>query len=208
MLNKKLKGIIEFLIIVLVFLLFSYIVQENLEFFEAFVTNNLIGIIIYVLIEISSIVIAPITTLPLIAAASNLWGWIFTGFISVFAWTIGSWIAFFIGRKYGVLIIKKFLSIEQVYKIEKKIPKQHLFWSVVFLRMIIPVDVLSYALGIFTKMSTRNYIIATIIGITPFAFALAYLGTIPFIYQIISFLIASIIILIGWFFKVKFKKKK
>lgn len=202
------KAIIEIAIAAALFILFSYLVQKNLDFFEKFVINDVSGILIFMLIEITSIVIAPVTTLPLIAVASNLWGWVLTGVISIFAWTIGSWIAFVIARKYGVRIVRKFISLKSLYKIQKKVPHKHIFWSVVLLRLIIPVDILSYALGIFTNMKTRNYLLATIIGITPFAFVFAYLGTTHFKYQIIAFLVAFMIFLLGWLITRKVKRKR
>ena len=205
--NKKLKGLIEILIIIFVFVLFSYLIQKNIGFFEGFIGNNILGMIIYTIIEITSIVIAPITTLPIIALASNLWGWFLAGVISAFAWSVGSLIAFFIGRKYGVDLIKKFVSLEKIHEIENKIPKNHFFWSVVFLRIIIPVDILSYALGILSKMKTRTYLFATIIGIIPVVFLLAYLGTVPFEYQIVALLTTMIIIITGLIVREKRRKK-
>ncbi len=204
--NKQIKGLIEILIVVFVFLFLSYIIQQNIELFESFVTSNFIGIIVYILIEIASIVIAPITTLPLIVVASNLWGWFFAALLSIIGWSIGAWIAFILARKYGVKIIQKFISLEKINKIERKIPKEHLFWTVVLLRIATPTDVLSYALGIFTKMKTRDYIIATIIGITPLAFLFAYLGAIPILYQLMLFLTGGILIIIGWILKIGLRK--
>ncbi len=205
--DKKIKSIIEIAIVIILFIFFSYIVRENLDFFEGFIGNNLLGLIIYVLIEITSIVIAPVTTLPLIALASNLWGWFLSGVISVFAWTIGSLIAFFIGRKYGVDLVKKFISLEKIHEIENRIPKEHVFLSVIFLRIVIPMDILSYALGIFSNIKTRIYLFATIIGIIPVAFLLAYLGTVPFEYQLIALLTAMIIIITGLIVREERRKK-
>ncbi len=204
--NRKIRGLIEVLLIVAFFLIFSYLIQKNLEFIKGFIGHSIIGVIIYILIEIISIVVAPITTLPLITLASNLWGVIPAGIISVFAWTTGAWIAFWIGRKYGAQIVKKFISLEDVHKIEKKIPKEHLFWTVVLLRLISPMDILSYAIGIFTKMKTRDYLLATIIGITPLAFIFAYLGSVSVEYQIMLFLIFGVLILIGWIARLLYKK--
>lgn len=205
--NKRIKGLIEIISIAIIFLIFSYIIQINLEYFENLVSNDLIGMLVYVLIEIASIVIAPVTTLPLVAVASNLWGWVLTGILNVIGWMIGAWIAFLIARKYGILVVKKFISIGKVHEIEKRVPKEHLFWSVVLFRVIIPIDILSYALGIFTKMSMRSYLLATLIGMIPFAFAWAYFGVIKFEYQVMLFFIAGILILIGFLIKELIKKK-
>ena len=72
--EKRIKGILEVLSVVIVFLFFSYIIQSNFAFLEGLVTNDFVGISIYFLLEISSIVIAPVTTLPLVVFATNLWG--------------------------------------------------------------------------------------------------------------------------------------
>ena len=75
------------------------------------------------------------------------------------------------------------------------------------MRIIIPVDVLSYALGIFSKIKTRTYLFATIIGIIPVVFLLAYLGTVPFEYQIVALLTTMIIIITGLIVREKRRKK-
>lgn len=204
--DKRIKGILEVLVVVIVFLFFSYLIQSNLEFLGEFVTNDFVGMLIYFLLEVLSIVIVPVTTLPLVVIASNLWGGFLTGVLNVVGWTIGGWIAFVIARKYGVKIVKKFISIKKINEIENKIPKEHLFWSVILLRVVIPMDILSYALGIFTRMNVGSYLLATFIGIIPFAFIWAYFGGINFYYQLILFLIVGILILIGWIIKLTCKK--
>jgi uncharacterized membrane protein YdjX (TVP38/TMEM64 family) len=204
--DKRIKRIIEVLVAVIVFLLFSYIIQYNLEYLEKLITNNLVGMLIYLSLEILSIVIAPVTTLPLIIIATNLWGWFLTGILNILGWFLGSWIAFLIARKYGIKIVKRFISIEKIHRIENKIPKERLFWSVVLLRMVVPADILSYAIGIFTRMSKKSYLLATLIGITPFAFIWAYFGGIKIKYQIILFLAIGILILIGWITKLICKR--
>ena len=51
------------------------------------------------------------------------------------------------------------------------------FVTIVMLRLVLPVDVLSYALGLFTFVSYSVYIRATLLGVLWFPFALAYMGT-------------------------------
>ena len=156
-----------------------------------------LGMTVYVLITVAAIVIAPISTLPLLPIASNLWGWVTAAILSIIGWTIGSLIAFALARKYGVSLISKFISIEKINKFERMVPKENFFWSVVFLRMAIPVDILSYALGLFSKIKTKSYFFVTLIGVTPFAFVFAYAGKMPFVYQILALLLAWVIILFG-----------
>jgi len=201
------KAIIEILVIVLIFILLTYFIQTYMGFFKNLIGKSILGILIYVLIIIIAIVVAPLSSIPLIPLMSNLWGWKFTGVISVIGWTLGSIIAFLLARKYGVNIVKRLISLEQIHKIENKIPKEHLFLSVIFLRMIIPVDILSYALGLFSKIRFWPYVVATFIGVIPVTFLLSYLGTIPFVYQITAFLIAVLVLLIGWGVRKSIKKK-
>ena len=82
--------------------------------------------------------------------------------------------------------LQKFISIHKLEKIHKHIPQERMFWSVVLLRVMIPVDLLSYALGIFGVLGWRKYTLATVVGISPFAFIFAYMGTLPVLYQLFS----------------------
>jgi uncharacterized membrane protein YdjX (TVP38/TMEM64 family) len=205
---KYLKEVIGALFLLLIFIFISYTVQSNLELIKTYMVNDSIGMIIYLLVLIASIVLAPVTVMPLIPIASNLWGVTTTAILSIIGWTIGAWIAFAIARKYGIPIITKFISVKNINQINKFIPEENLFLSIIFLRMTIPVDGLSYGVGLFTKMKTRDYLIATIIGLIPFSFLFAYLGTVNFYFQMFGFIAVTIILLLGILInkKIKFKK--
>ena len=142
-------------------------------------------------INMASVVLAPVSMLPLIPLASHLWGWFLAGFLSVLGWLIGAQIAFFLARRYGKPFVKRIISIEKLHKLEQQIPEEHLFWTVVFLRMCVSVDLLSYALGLFSNMKNGSYMLATFLGITPFAFIFAYTGTLSGNYQIVIVIVAS-----------------
>lgn len=205
--DDKTKSIIGIIIIVILFIFFSYIIQKNIEFFKDLIGTSFFGMFLYVIIIITAIVVAPVSAIPLLPIVSNLWGWVLAGILSIIGWSIGALIAFVIARKYGVRIVKKLIPLKKIGNLEKKVHKKHIFWSIVFLRMVIPVDILSYVLGLFSKIKTKDYILATVMGIVPHAFILAYLGRMPFYYQIIIFLIVIIILLIGFIIKNKIRKK-
>jgi len=63
--------------------------------------------------------------------------------------------------------------------------------------MVVPVDVLSYALGLFSNISKTRYFLATLIGVTPFAFLFAFVGSVNIFYQLGAFGLAMVIFLIG-----------
>ncbi|PIN93309.1 hypothetical protein COU54_03650 [Candidatus Pacearchaeota archaeon CG10_big_fil_rev_8_21_14_0_10_31_24] len=209
MLKKKdtLEAIIGLLIIIFLFVLVSYIVQNNLGNFLSMLNMGFISMIIYILIGILATVVAPISATPLIPIATGIWGWFLSGILSIIAWFIGAIIAFWISRKWGVPVVKKFVSLKKLQSYEKMIPPGGLFWTVVLLRILLPVDLLSYALGLFSNISFKKYALATIIGITPFAFIFAYIGTFPIAKQVMILIAILIIVILGILTFIKSKKK-
>ena len=194
MLSEKTKAFFGILIIIGLFVLSSYLVRTNIEFVQSLIKSNFWGILVYILITIIAVVIAPISMMPLIPIASNLWGWFTAGLINLVGWTLGSFIVFFICRRYGVNLIKKFVSLKSINKFESKIPKENLFVDILLLRMIFPIDILSYILGLFSKVNFRIYSTATVIGLIPLAFIFSYLGTVKTLYQIAGIVIIVLII--------------
>ena len=142
------------------------------------------GMLIYVLLAISSTVLAPVNTLPLIPIATVLWGGLISALLSITAWTLGAIIAFIIARRWGKPFIEKHYDLEKISRYEKLLGDKYIFWNIVALRIIIPVDILSYAIGLFTSIKLSTYSLATLIGVSPFAFLLAYSSTFPLILQI------------------------
>lgn len=130
----------------------------------------------YIFANIASTVIAPLTVLPLVPIASNIFGPFSSGVFSIIGWTLGAMIAFSIARHAGKPLLAKFTSVEKIERIEKYVPEHVHFFTILVLRMLLPVDALSYALGFFSGISFWKYSIATLIGVTPFSFVFAYAG--------------------------------
>lgn len=144
------------------------------------------GLFLYILLNILDAVVAPGATLPLIPVAVHIWGRVFAALATTAGWTTGSLIAFLIARHWGYPIVQKLTSIRRVRDMRRYIPED-LFWSIVLVRLIFPMDLISYALGLFTDIGPSRYVIATALGLTPSAFLLAYLGKLPHAYEIIAF---------------------
>lgn len=189
--NKNL-GILGGILILIVFVLVSYLLQTNMNFIEENLDLGVFGVFLYVFITAFATVVAPISAIPLLPVAVFLWGWFYAGILSVIGWTIGSIIAFMVARKFGVKIVQKFVSLEKISYYENFIPKKDLFLGIVLIRIFLPVDLLSYLLGIFSKVSLKTYALATFIGVIPFAFILSYVGSLPMLYQLISLIIGGI----------------
>lgn len=142
------------------------------------------GMAVYVAITAFEVIVAPFSALPLLPVAVALWGSLVTALLSTVGWVIGAVAAFWISRKYGYRIVRRSAALRRIQKRVEDIPEEHLFWSVVFLRIVLPVDILSYGLGLFSKMPFSLYVNATIVGTLPFAFIFSYAAALPVIYQI------------------------
>lgn len=205
--KDKLEAVFSLVIVLAIILLVSWAIQTNSINLKFFSDNKLFSVFVYMLLLILEVVILPLNSYPLIPIASNLFGWIPAGIYSIIGWTIGSFIAFFIAQKYGRPILTKIISLKDVEKFEKRIPQENIFLSIILLRIFLPTDIISYALGLFTKVKKTTYTLATLIGYAPMAFAISYLGVIPFKYQVVGFIIGGLIFLIGgWSMIKKFSK--
>lgn len=79
------------------------------------------------------------------------------------------------------------------------IPKRHLFWWALFMQALLPMDLISYAFGLFTEIDLGPYALATAIGDLVPGFFFAYAGALPIWYEIGAMTIALAIIgLLFW----------
>ena len=170
------------------------VVRVHSSSITAFIGENPVqGVCLFLALNILDAVIAPGATLPLIPVAAHAWGHVWAGVGTTAGWTLGSLIAFSIARRWGSPLVKKLTSMERLRQLKHYLPKD-VFWSIVFLRLVMPMDALSYLLGLFTHISWRKYAAATALGVTPPAFLLAFLGKLPHAYDIIAFGIGGAVV--------------
>ncbi len=205
---KTFFSLISILVILILFVIVSYFTQENLPYLQSLISNTFLGMGVYFLIIILEVVLAPITVIPLIPLASGLFGWVVAGALTLIGWTAGSLIAFFIARKGGVPLIERFVPLKKIQKLEKLILEDHLFIGIILLRILIPIDVMSYAIGLFSRVDWKKYTLASFIGFVPLSFFLAYSGSLPVYYQLIGFLFVGILIFLVLMIFVKKIMKK
>jgi uncharacterized membrane protein YdjX (TVP38/TMEM64 family) len=151
------------------------------------------GLFLYVLLNILDAVIAPGATLPLIPVAVHAWGRIIAALVTTVGWTAGSLLAFLIARRWGYPIVRKMTSMERLRSAKRYIPED-LFWSIALMRLVLPMDVISYAMGLFTHISWTKYTTATALGLVPSALVLAWLGKLPHAYELIAFGIGGAVV--------------
>lgn len=185
--KERIKAAIGFTLLVISFLLISYYVEVNKDFLEANLSFGIGGMIIYFFLICLEVVLAPVSILPLVPVASFLWG-SFTAFLlTLGGWILGSVIAFLIARRLGVPLLEKVTSVKEINKFQRFIPKKNQFLGVIVIRLFIPFDIMSYAIGFFSNISLKKYIIASLIGQIPSAFVLTFFGDIPTTIKLILF---------------------
>ena len=202
-----LKDILTLVIIVSLFLLLSYFVQTNIDFFVKHIERSFTGMLFFVIIAILEVVFAPISIIPLIALVSNIWGPVTAALLSAVGWTAGSVIAFLIARNLGVSFVERFVSLKNIHYIEERIPHKHVFFGVIFLRFMFPIDLINYAVGFFTKMPVISFAFASLIAVTPLAFVFAYLGRLPLQLQIILLGLGGISLVIVYILNETFREE-
>jgi uncharacterized membrane protein YdjX (TVP38/TMEM64 family) len=149
--------------------------QSNIVLFlESQMEGAVFGGVFFIAALVLAVVLAPLAALPLIPLAAALFGPLLTSLYSVIGWTVGGMIAFLIARYAGRPLLARFVSLNEMARYEHMVPQKMIFVSLVLLRMIIPVDVLSYAIGFLSTVSFATYTLATLIGVIPFSFIFAY----------------------------------
>lgn len=205
--RENYKQIFSFLLIAGLFVFASYLAQQNIEEVKSLITRGgAWSLVLYVLAGITATVFAPLTSIPLIPLVVQVWGVFLTSILSLVSWTIGSLGAFWVSRKFGESIVSKFESINRIREIASRVPEEKMFWYLIFLRTTIPVDILSYGLGIFTKISWRMFFLTTFIGIIPATFLFSYVGSLSLQLQIPLVLIGTLVII--YFFNFHIKRTK
>jgi uncharacterized membrane protein YdjX (TVP38/TMEM64 family) len=199
MMRAHMKELVVTFLLFSLFVVVGYFSQEyNDRLVELFGAYGMRGMLAYIAGAAVTTVIAPLSFLPAMPVAVALWGSFTAAVLSIFAWSLGAAIAFLLARRYGRPLVRHLAGEKRMDYFSSFLPKQYLFLAVVFLRMALPVDLLSYALGLFGVIRFWPYMLATIIGITPFAFAFAYLAGENVYFQIGALLLGVFFIALGF----------
>ncbi len=196
---KKFREILIIIIIIFLFVIASYLSHK----YSAYLHNLIIpqatlGIAVYILVMMTAVIVAPFETLPLLPVAVTIWGTNLAAIFTIIGWTIGALVAFGLARSFGQRIICRFVSKCDLDEWRVILPKKGIFWLIILARIILPVDIISYAVGLFTKTHWFPYLIATLIGIIPFAYIFAYGANLPTVWQAIFGLAILPIVIFGY----------
>lgn len=149
--------------------------------FEAQITAALegrgsIGLGVFFATTALAVVFPLFTNMPLVPIAVVLWGPAWTAVILELGWIAGSAASFALARLLGRAVFQRFPLLTRHTEIDRLIHPAHPLLSLVVLRMTFPVDILSFALGLFSARTTAvQNLLATAIGVAPFALLFAFL---------------------------------
>ena len=135
------------------------------------------GPVVYILMMVIAVVIAPIPSSPLAIFAGTVFGtwwailWTMSGAV------IGAGIAFWIARRFGRRMVERLVSKKKLYSIESRFSENNLILTVFVLRLLpLPFfDAVSYVAGL-TRISVKGFIMATVLGLFPLVFLFSYAG--------------------------------
>lgn len=182
---KRLAPLAALTLFATAFILVSHFAQTHKAALAAFLEGDSgIGVILFIALTALFVVfVIPLDVVFLIPLGTALFGPVPTALMSITGWTLGAGIAFLLARRFGAPLVGRIVSLERVRRLEARLPRRRRFGAVVLLRMLVSVDILSYALGLASAMPLSSYLAATAIGVAPFGFYFAYAGALPFWYQ-------------------------
>lgn len=173
--SKKLV-IVGFIIILITFL--SSILREliSVEDLNEFILGfGVYSYTVFAIIYLISLFIPYGTTVTTIVAGlafGTFIGFVYVMILSLF----GSLLPFYISRKLGKDWVEAKVEEANIKQMAQKI-NENAFWVLFYLRLIpsIPYELQNYMAGV-SKISTKDFLLATLFGLGPIVFVLVYLG--------------------------------
>jgi len=193
--NSPYSKVIGVLVLLLLFIVADLLTDTYTQELTTFIQNyGTEGEILFIALAMMAVVIPVWSNIFLLPFGTMTWGPFLTALFCITGWFFGSVFSFYIARTYKEWLLTKYKSLRKYEFIDSLIPQEHVTFSLIFLRMTMPVDILSYGLGLFSKrISWRQNAVTTLIGITPFAFIFSYIGVFSTTTQVSVFGITTVL---------------
>ncbi len=198
------KEIIGGTAVAVLFLLGSYGSARFSDILQKYIgEGGVYGMTAYV-VSIAVIALVPLaTTLPLVPIAVTVWGNIVASLLTILAWIVSASVAFYLARRFGRRIVTRYIPMEHIQNFHNLVPRGNLLTAVFLFGLFgAPIDLLSYVIGMFTKLEYRSFITMFVLGLIPFIVFLTYTVTLSFVYQTY---IVGCMVLVWLFFYAKLK---
>ena len=162
----------------LIFLLLLFLISRNYTLFiiQIIEKNPFVGPLLLVIWRVVGIIFPAIPAGVVSFAAVPIFGWLKTYLYTLTGIMIGTSISFSLARKFREPLVKRFVPIKKIHKLEDKLTEKQKFLGIVGLRLFtVPVmDFSSYAAGL-SKISFPKFFLATLIASIP-DIAIFYFG--------------------------------
>ncbi|MCI4427819.1 MAG: TVP38/TMEM64 family protein [Burkholderiales bacterium] len=153
-----------------------------------------LAIVVFIVTSVVAVLVPFLTNLPLVPLAVLAWGPAWTASLLLSGWVAGAALSFVLGRYAGRFILRHFPSAKRHANIDRLIHPRHRLASLIMLRMTFPVDVLSYALGMFSRSTTlTENVVSTALGAAPFAVLFALFPALSATTQFVLFAICTLV---------------
>lgn len=148
-----------------------------------------IGMLLFVGTTALAVVLPLFSNLPLVPFAVLLWGPWGTALLITAGWIAGAALSFSVGRHLRPAVLRAFPQAARYARIDDLIHPRSRLLSLAMLRMTFPMDILSYALGLFSRRTTAfENALSTAIGGAPFAVLFGFFPALPLELQLLVFL--------------------
>ncbi len=131
--------------------------------------------LVFILIQALQVIVTPISHYSIGMLGGFLFGPYLGGLYNWIGRIIGHLIAFCIARSFGRKIAERFVSEETLAKYDKYVSDRSLVLFLMYFLPVFPDDELSYLAGL-SKMDTKKFIAANLLGHVGGSLGLAYLG--------------------------------
>ena len=158
---------------------------------QLFSGHAILAPVIFIIARSLAIIIPPIPGIAIDLPGILVFGWL-VGFIyAEIGIMLGAMVAFWIARKFKEPLLKKFITLQKIRKLEDKISDNQEFWALTATRLLTnPLfDYISYAAGL-TRISTTKFFFSTLIGNIPTLLFIYYFGGFALdrgVYYIVAF---------------------
>ena len=207
--SDKIKVLLFSLFIIALLALIPLILPfyEDIEYFLG--SSPLLGPLVYGLLMIGAILIAPIPASPLAIIAGKVFGPWQGMLYTLIAATLGAIIALTLARYFLGEVARNHLKSYNWYKKFSNLNEYKIAYIIALTRLMpqVSFDLVSYAAGL-TRIRLSLFTLATFIGMIPIVFILSFLGSFLQPYQEIILVILLTIFIIFFLRKIKDKKIK
>ena len=152
--------------------------QYAVPLHDALSTHSRMAVLLFLVSTVVAVLLPMLSNLPLVPLAVLAWGPGWTALLLLGGWVLGAALSFALGRHAQAQIQRRVPWVQRYTDVDRLIHSRHRLASLILLRMTFPVDVLSYALGMFSRRTSGfDNALSTAIGAAPFAVVFALFPT-------------------------------